>query len=82
MTFSKLKIAEIFGVDRLTVYRWVSKGCPIVETGAHGKPAKLDFKAVLEWRKDDLSFLGWPVAGIKLMEKQARERLKTLKGNR
>lgn len=80
MTFSKLKISEIFGVDRLTIYRWISKGCPVVEPGAHGKPAQLNFKAVLEWRKGDLESMGWPVEGIKLMVKQARERLKALKG--
>ena len=57
-TFSILKTAHVFDVDRLTVYRWIAKGCPVVEPGRPGKPAKLDWSAVLTWRKQYLEELG------------------------
>lgn len=77
MTVSKLAASEIFDVDRLTIYAWLRRGCPAVDLGGPGRPAKLDFEAVLAWRKEDLAEYYSP-EGLKLMARQARARYRRL----
>ena len=84
---SKLHASAVFNVDRLTIYRWISKGLPVVDPGGPGKPAQLDFQAMLKWRKDDLRQTRarqWdsPDESIKAiadMETHARQRLRAFK---
>ena len=76
---SKLKSATVFNVDRLTIYSWLRKGCPVVDSGGPGKPAQLDFQAVLQWRLEDLESMGIEEGSRALAATQARQRLKVLK---
>lgn len=84
---SKLQSSTVFDVDRLTIYNWIRKGCPVVDLGGPGRPAKLDFQAVLRWRKDDLTqsiARQWDSSNesikyIAEMEAAVRQRLKVLK---
>jgi hypothetical protein len=76
-TFSILKRATIFDVDRLTLYNWIRKGCPVMKLPRPGRPARLRFDDVLAWRKEDLEEYYRP-EGIKLMERQARQRLRAV----
>ena len=72
-TLSKLKMAQVFGVDRLTIYSWVQRGCPC------GKPARMDFKAVLQWRLAELAERDYYTEdGLRLVETQARAKLKEI----
>ena len=75
---SILAAAHIFNCDRLTVYSWIRRGCPVREAGRQGKPAKLDFEAIVRWRRSYSEDQGWSPDGIKLEEKRARERRRAL----
>lgn len=76
---SKLQASTVFNVDRLTIYNWIRRGCPIVDPGERGKPAKLDFKSVLAWRLEELRLFDWPEQDRLLTEQQAKARIKTLR---
>lgn len=74
------KISQAFNVDRATIYAWRRRGCPGLPAAGPGKPASLDFEAVLKWRLNDLA--GYDYYGaeqLKIMATQARERLKEMK---
>jgi hypothetical protein len=47
-------MAAVFDCDRLTVYKWLSRGCPVIRWPAHGQPAELSFPEVLKWRRQEL----------------------------
>ena len=76
-TLSKLTMAQVFGVNRLTIYSWVQRGCPCDRPAGPGKPAQMTFKAVLKWRLAELETRDYfTEEGLRLVEKQARARLK------
>ena len=87
MFFSINETAQIFGVDRGTVLGWNRRGCPRIDPVGPGKPAQLDFQAVLSWRKADLTqhlTRQWnssdeSITRIAEMEAAVRQRLKKLK---
>lgn len=79
MRFSINKTAQIFDVDRTTVSNWVRRGLPHVPQTGLGRPAQLDFKSVLSWRRADLLSQRWTIEDIDEKERQARARLKVLK---
>lgn len=83
MNLSKNRTAQVFGVDRSTLFAWIRRGCPCVEAKGPGKPAQLAFKEVLAWRKAHLAKHRWPPESIAEMEAAVRQRLKALnKGDR
>ena len=47
INLSKNRTAEVFGVDRSTLFAWIRRGCPCVDAKEPGKPAQLYFQAVL-----------------------------------
>jgi hypothetical protein len=49
LNLSKRGVAEALDVSSVTVDRWVSRGCPVLERGAKGKRWVLDLAAVVEW---------------------------------
>lgn len=73
-TFSKMQIARIFSVSRSTVYDWESRGLPVLQAGRHGRPAKLDFEAVLQWYLDEEEMKGVPEKGLEILEGAVRKR--------
>lgn len=73
-TFSKLQMAKIFAVSRSTIYDWENRGCPVCQPGRHGRPAKLDFEAVLAWYLDEEAIRGTSEKGLEILEKAIRER--------
>ena len=77
-TFSKSRIAAIFGVNRTTLYSWEGLGCPVSPPLRPGSRAELDFEAVLEWRLCHLEALGASEEGLVLADKVIRERLSKL----
>ena len=78
-TLSKLTMAQVLGVNRLTIYSWVQRGCPCGKPEGPGKPARMDFKAVLQWRLAELAERDYYTEdGLRLVETQARAKLKEL----
>lgn len=77
--FSKNKTAEIFGVDRMTLYGWCRRDLPSVDAPGPGRPAALNFHEVLRWRSAAVTRLGWTPEDIAAMAQQARARMKSLK---
>lgn len=73
-TFSKQQIAKIFAVNRSTVYAWEVRGCPVHQPGRHGRPAKMDFEAVLTWFLEDEDIRGTTEKGLEVLEQVIRER--------
>ena len=78
-------------MDRLDdLIRWIRKGCPCCRCSMGlGDRRKLDFHAVLRWRKDDLAqqWRQWissdeSIKRIAEMEATVRQRLKALKPRR
>lgn len=47
---TRAEIADLFGVATTTVDQWVRSGCPIVEKGSKGVPAKFNTAEVARWR--------------------------------
>ncbi|MEO7862069.1 MAG: hypothetical protein ABIU05_16890 [Nitrospirales bacterium] len=82
------KIAQVFGKDRATLYSWIRRGCPCVPPEGPGKPARMDFKTVLKWRKAHWADRKrWSdhehtTAYLTKMEAEVRERLQALKARR
>ncbi|MEO7864100.1 MAG: hypothetical protein ABIU05_27435 [Nitrospirales bacterium] len=72
---SKLKMAHVFDVNRLTIYSWISKGCPCGKPERPGKPASMDFKPVLQWRLAQLAGFGYTKDELQVLESKARVRL-------
>ena len=86
---SKNRTAEVFGVDRSTLFAWIRRGCPCVDAKEPGKAAQLDFQAVLRWRKETLTqqWGRWissdeSMQRIAEMEATVRQRLKAFKPRR
>jgi hypothetical protein len=80
MNFSKNRMAEVFGVDRSTLFAWIRRGCPCIEATEPGQSAQLSFKEVLAWRKIDIMSKRWGTdESVAEMEAAARERLKQVK---
>ncbi len=77
--FSMNKTAQIFGKDRATLYAWIRRGCPWGKPEGPGKPASMDFKAVLQWRLAQLAGFGYTKEELQVFETQARGRLKELR---
>lgn len=73
-TYSKLQIAKIFAVSRSTIYDWEIRGCPVREPGRHGRPAKMDFEAVLEWYLFEEEIRGVSEEGRQIIGNNIRER--------
>lgn len=73
-TYSKQQIARIFGVNRGTVYNWENNGLPVRPPERHGRPAKIDFEAALEWYLDREDILGTSEEGLKILEQAIRSR--------
>jgi len=42
--------AEIFGVDPLTIDRWVRRGAPVLKRPGQGKPVEISSAHFWEWR--------------------------------
>ncbi len=82
MNFSKNRMAEVFGVDRSTLFAWIRRGCPCIDATKPGGAAQLSFKDVLAWRKAYMAKHRWDEERIDKMESLARERLTVLKGKR
>lgn len=72
--YSKMQIAKIFGVSRSTVYDWERHGLPVRQHGRHGRPAKLDFEAVLEWFLCHEEIKGVSEQGLQVLENAIKER--------
>ena len=79
MILSKNRAAEVFGVDRSTLFAWIRRGCPCIDATKPGLAAQLSFKEVLAWRKAHLAKHRWPPESIAEMEAAVRQRLKVLK---
>ena len=79
MNLSKNSMAEVFGVDRSTLFAWIRRGCPCIDATKPGLAAQLSFKEVLSWRKAHLAKHRWPPEFIAEMESAVRQRLKVLK---
>ena len=73
-SYSKMQIAKIFGVSRSTVYDWEGNGLPVRQHGRDGRPAKLDFEAVLEWYLTHEDIKGVSEEGLAIIEQAIRER--------
>ncbi len=73
-TFSKMQIAKIFGVNRLTVYNWENNGCPGRPPERAGRPAKMDFEQVLDWYLSEEEIRGVSEKGLAILEEAIRER--------
>ena len=69
------KIAQIFDVDRSTVYSWLRKGCPHGQQRGPGLAGEMIFRDVLAWRLGQLAAY-YTEEGLRLVETQARARLK------
>lgn len=74
-TFSKSRMAAIFGVNRTTIYSWEAAGCPVKPPVRPGARAELDFEDVLMWRLCQLEAHGFSEEWLEITEKVARERL-------
>ena len=80
MNLSKNRTAEVFGVDRSTLFAWIRRGCPCIDATKPGWAAQLQFAKVLAWRMADLARLGRATdEDIDAMEIAVRQRLKMLK---
>lgn len=75
-------MAQVFAIDRSSLYSWLRRGCPCTAATRPGKPAQLRFAAVLKWREGYLADQGWPPEFIDTMATEARERLKALNTRR
>ncbi|MBI5673485.1 MAG: hypothetical protein HZC50_09650 [Nitrospirae bacterium] len=73
-SFSKMQIARIFAVSRSTVYDWEIRGCPVRQPDRPGRPAKLDFEAVLDWYLTHEDTKGVSEEGLAMLEKAIRGR--------
>jgi phage terminase Nu1 subunit (DNA packaging protein) len=49
---NKDDVARAFGVSLPTIARWISDGCPAVQSGGPGKPYQFDLAEVRRWRAD------------------------------
>lgn len=77
---SKLQTAAVFGVDRLTIYSWVMRGCPCLPPIGPGKPSRMRFPWVLKWRLKDLEKARWSSPEyISKYERQVRERFSVMR---
>ena len=81
-TFSKMQIARIFGVNRLTIYNWESNGLPVRQPDRPGRPAKLDFEAVLEWYLLHEEIRGASDKGLQIFEQAIRARKEKFYGTK
>lgn len=73
-TYSKLQIARIFGVNRVTVYNWEGHGFPVRQPERPGRPAKVDFEEALEWYLLYQDSLGASEQMLDIAENVIRER--------
>lgn len=73
-TYSKLKIARIFSVNRLTIYNWESRGCPTRAPERPGRPAKMIFEDVLQWYLAQEEIKGVSEEGLQILEAAIRKR--------
>lgn len=73
-TYSKMQLAKIFAVSRSTIYDWEIRGCPVRESGKHGRPAKMHFEEVLAWYLSDQDVRGVSDEGLRILEQAILER--------
>jgi phage terminase Nu1 subunit (DNA packaging protein) len=75
---SILRMAAVFDCDRLTLYRWLSRGCPVMRWPAHGQPAELSFPAVLKWRWQELLANSWEEETVDEMVAHVKARYRVM----
>ena len=71
------KIAQIFEVDRATVYSWIRRGCPTGQQKGPGMAGEMIFRDVLAWRLGQLEPY-YTEDGLRLVETQARAKLREI----
>jgi hypothetical protein len=76
-------MAQIFAVDRSTLYSWVRKDCPCQPAEGPGRPARMNFAKVLRWRMGELEGQGYYTGDSLAMEEtRIRARFQALKKRR
>jgi phage terminase Nu1 subunit (DNA packaging protein) len=81
-TFSINKMAQLFNLNRATMYSWIRRGAPVLPAAGPGKAAKMRFSFVLAWRLKFRQDHGYAPDELTGWSQQARERFKVLwKGN-
>lgn len=76
------QIAQVFGVDRASVYSWVRRGAPCGAPAGRGKPGQMVFKDILRWRLARFAERGYSESAIVEAEAQARARMRELTAKR
>lgn len=73
-TYSKQRLAKIFGVNRTTIYSWESHGLPVRQPERVGRPARIDFEEALIWFLNYQDARGVSEKGLDILENVIRER--------
>ena len=51
---NQAEMAQISGVQALTIRNWERKGCPVRKKGGRGKPAQYNTAEVMRWREEQV----------------------------